>query len=98
MASQLSNKSVVEICAFVSRSEHRSLPNVQWRFAAEHCVVPGRVDPGDFLPTEYLSSDGFRISVGKYALREALDVVFSPGEPLLLWKKAPEGFIEGILE
>ncbi|KAH7694004.1 hypothetical protein AAVH_38955, partial [Aphelenchoides avenae] len=101
MASQLSNQSVVEICAFVPRSKYnkyKSLPNSEWRAAAEHCVVPERGNLGDVLPAEYLSSDDFRISAGKYTLREALDVVFSRGEPILLVKAPPKGFIECILE
>src|SRR5687768_3130443 len=99
MASLLSHKSIVEICTLILSEEVANLPNKEWRFIAEYCVELGGFSPdGVRPPAEYFSNDGFHITVRKYSLNEALDTVFSPGEPLLLWKAAPEGFIEGILE
>lgn len=96
MARQLSHKSIVEICTLIdSEDEYANLPYMEWRFISRHCIAPANVDP---RPAEYFSGDGFRIALGQHTLPEALDIVFSPGEPLLLWKKAPQGFIEGILE
>lgn len=96
MASFLSHKSIVEICTFIPERKYATLPNSEWRFTARNCV--DRYGCGDVPPAEYSSSDGFRIAVGKHTLPETLDIVFSTGEPLLLWKKAPKGLVEGILK
>lgn len=99
MASLLSHRSVVEICTFIPEDEYASLPNGEWRFKAEHCVVrEDWDDAGDLPPPEYFSSDGFHIATGKHSLSESLDIVFSPGEPLMLWRATPKGFIEGLLK
>lgn len=96
MASLLSHKSIVEICTFVPRNGYASLPNKEWVFTARYCVNGGGWCP-DF-PPGYFSSDGFRMTVGKHSLAESLEIVFSPGPPLILWKEVPKGLVEAILK
>lgn len=99
MSSTLSHSSIAEICTLVEElQEAADLPNKEWRFIVDNWVAPDSAHDSPRPPAEYYSSDGFRITVGKLTLCQALDIVFSPGEPLQLWNTAPEGFIEGMLE
>lgn len=98
MSSTLSHISIAEICTLVPLLQQaENLPNNEWCLIVDNFVAPASTDDNG-PPAEYFSSDGFRITLGKHTLDEALDIVFSPGKPILLCKKAPEGFIEGILE
>lgn len=99
MAQLLSHRSKVEICTFLEYDECIRLPSTEWRLIAKHCVLQGNEDdPADIPSDEYFSSDGFRIAVGERSLSEALKLVFSPGEDLLLWQAVPNGFIEAVVE
>lgn len=99
MANLLSYKSKAEISTFLEYDERIRLPSTEWSFIAKHYILRGHWnDPKDLPSIRHLSSEGFRIALGKYSLHEAVDIVFSAGEPLLLWYAIPTGFIEAVIK
>lgn len=94
MASLLSFASIKEICALLAADDDQEMPNDKWYFIAEYCGV----DPGRWTRAERLLREGSCITLGDRPLTGVLDVVFSPGEPLMLFMEAPAGFIEAIVE
>jgi hypothetical protein len=99
MSDVLSFNSKAEICTFLEYDERIRLPSAEWSFIAKRCILRGHWnDPKDVPSTEYFSTDGFRMALGKCSLAEAVDIAFSPGEPLLLWCVVPDGFIEAVIE